>query len=274
MNNKMKKPIKISKNIFLKKFKRTSDNFNQKLIQYIEDPNDENIHDIRVSVRRLETAYKILPKSTREQSKIKNNIKQDRKFFKMNAKIRDFDIICANMTSKYPDRTLSLVQSLKNSRIEHIENANRLALKISRLPSLEIPKSALKESKLEKKYLKVLDCIVLNIQKNTIIALRDEEKIDELHMLRKDFKKLRYSLEFSSDKKTTFDVLKNLKNIQDMLGEIHDSDIIINYLKSIEQNSRYSDIISAETMERNKKYNTFVTFFRKYPKADNFGLKF
>ena len=270
----MKKSIKISKGIFLKKFKRISDNFNQKLGQYIVDSNDENIHDIRVLIRRLEAAYKILPKSARKQKKMKNHIKQAKEFFKMNARIRDFDIICANMESRYPDRTLDLVQSLKDSRIEHIENANRLALKISRLPRLEIPKSSLKESKLEKKYLKVLDDIVLNIQKNTIIALRDEKKINELHMLRKDFKKLRYSLEFASDKKATFEMLKNLKNIQDMLGEIHDSDIIINHLKSIEQNSRYSDIISAEVVERNKKYNTFATFFRKYPKAGNFGLKF
>ncbi|MGI0007602.1 MAG: CHAD domain-containing protein, partial [Nitrosotalea sp.] len=186
----------------------------------------------------------------------------------------DFDIICANMESKHPDKTQNLVQSLKDFRTEHIKNANRLALKISRLPSPKILKFTLKESKLEKKYLKVLDSIVLNIQKNTIIALRDEKKIDELHMLRKDFKKLRYSLELVSDKKTILETLKNLKNIQDMLGEIHDRDIIIDYLRSIEQNSRYSDIISTEMLERTKKYNEFVAFFKKYPKAGNFDLEF
>jgi len=95
-----------------------------------------------------------------------------------------------------------------------------------------------------------------------------------LHMLRKDFKKLRYSLELVSDKKTILETLANLKNIQDMLGEIHDKDIAIDYLKNIEQNSRYSDIISSEVLERTKKYNEFVAFFRKYPKAGNFDLKF
>ncbi len=269
----MKKSLKINKNIFCKKFKKIVGNFNQKLDKYMTDSNDENIHDIRVSIRRLETAYKILPKSVRKQKKMKKYVKQAKKLFKMNAKIRDFDIICANMESKYPDKTQSLVESLRDSRIEHIENANRLALKISRLSSPKIPKSALEESKLEKKYFKVLDSIMLNIQKNTIIALRDEKKIDELHMLRKDFKKLRYSLELVSDKKTIFEMLKNLTNIQDMLGEIHDIDITIDYLKNIEQNSRYSDIISTEAFERSKKYNEFVAFFRKYPKAGSFDLK-
>ncbi|MGI0075483.1 MAG: CHAD domain-containing protein, partial [Nitrosotalea sp.] len=183
------------------------------------------------------------------------------------------DIICANMESKYPDKTQNLVQFLKDSRHEHIKNANRLALKISCLLDPRVLKSTLKASKLEKKYLKVLDSTVLNIQKNTIIVLRDEKKIDELHMLRKDFKKLRYSLEIVSDKKITLKIL-NLKNIQDMLGEIHDSDIIIDHLRSIEDNSKNSDIISAEMLERAKKYNAFVTFFKKYPKTGNFDLKF
>ncbi|MDE1817087.1 MAG: CHAD domain-containing protein [Thaumarchaeota archaeon] len=269
----MKKSM-INKNTFLRKFKKISDNFCQKLEKYIADSNDENIHDIRVSIRRLETSYKILPKNIRKQKKMKSYLKQAKKLFKMNAQIRDFDIICANMESKYPDKTQDLVESLRDSRVKHIKNANRLAVKISCLPSPKILKSSLKESKLEKKYLKVLDSIMLNIQKNTIIALRDEKKIDELHMLRKDFKKLRYSLEILSDKKTISETLKNLKNIQDMLGEIHDKDMIIDYLRSIEKNSRYSDIISAEVLERTKKYNEFVAFFRKYPKASNFDLEF
>ncbi len=269
----MKKSM-ISKNTFLKKFKKISDNFCQKLEKYIVDSNDENIHDIRVSIRRLETSYKILPNNIRKQKKMKSYLKQAKKLFKMNAQIRDFDIICTNMESKYSDKTQNLVEALRDSRVEHIKNANRLAIKISRLSSPKILKSSLKESKLEKKYLKVLDIIMLNIQKNTIIALRDEKKIDELHMLRKDFKKLRYSLELVSDKKIIFETLKNLKNIQDMLGEIHDKDMIIDHLRSIEKNSRYSDIISAEVLERTKKYNEFVAFFRKYPKASNFDLEF
>ncbi len=270
----MKKLLVINKKTFLKKFKRILNNFNQELDKYITNPNDENIHDIRVSIRRLETSHRILPKSAQKQKKMINYMKQTKDLFKMNTRIRDFDIICANMESKHPDKTQNLVQSLKDSRIEHVRNANKLALKISHSSIPKILKSALRESKLEKKYRAVLDDIVLNIQKNTIIALRDEKKIDELHMLRKDFKKLRYSLEISSDKKPIVEILENLKKIQDMLGEIHDSDMIIEYLKSIGQSSTYSDIISAEVLERNKKYNAFITFFRKHPKVHNFDLKF
>lgn len=272
--SKMKKFSELNKKMFLKKFEKILDDFYQKLGEYTIDPNDGNIHDIRVSIRRLEATHKVLPKSTRKQEKIREYVKQAKELFKVNARIRDFDIICTNMESKYPDKTQDLVLALKNSRIEHIKNANRLALKVSRLHRPKIIKSVLKESKLEKRYLKVLDEIMLDIQKNAIIALGDEKKIDELHILRKDFKKLRYSLEIASDKKTTSDILKDLKNIQDMLGEIHDSDIIIDYLRNTEEKSKYSDIIEAEVLERSKKYNIFVSAFRKNPKSGNFVLQF
>ncbi|TRZ69811.1 MAG: CHAD domain-containing protein [Nitrosopumilaceae archaeon] len=259
----MKVSLDLDKKSFLKKFKKIQEIFYLKLQDYIKNPNDETIHDIRVTIRRLETAHKILPKNVRERGKITNYIKQVKILFKLNAKIRDFDIICAKMESKYHDKTQELVFTLKNSRMKKLYNANEIALKILHLSIPKISTNILKESKLNKRYFKVLDKIELNIQKNMIIALGDEKKIEELHMLRKDFKKLRYSFELASNKKKTVQILKSLRVIQDMLGEIHDSDIIIDYLRSIEQNSRYSNIIESEVLERKTKYDAFVLVFKK-----------
>ena len=267
----MKESLEMDKKLFLKKFEKIIDKFSRTLQDYIKNSNDENIHDIRVVVRRLETAYQVLPKSVRKSAKIKNYVKQAKLLFKLNAKIRDFDIICAKMESKYQDKTHEMVTSLKKSTIEKLQNANELALKIQDLSVPKIPTN-IKKSKLNKRYLKVLDRIELDIQKNTIIALADEKRIEELHMLRKDFKKLRYSLELISNKERTSQVLKNLKDIQDTLGHIHDSDIIIDYLSS-EQGSRYSDIIESEILERRSGYNAFVSAFKKRkPKTSNFNL--
>ncbi|MDE1814888.1 MAG: hypothetical protein KGI05_09545, partial [Thaumarchaeota archaeon] len=60
--------------------------------------------------------------------------------------------------------------------------------------------------------------------------------------------------------------------IQDVLGEIHDNDIIIDYLKSIDRDSKYSDIIAAEVLRRSKKYDAFVSTFKKNPEAIDFKL--
>ncbi|MDE1876173.1 MAG: CHAD domain-containing protein, partial [Thaumarchaeota archaeon] len=104
----MKKSM-INKNTFLRKFKKISDNFCQKLEKYIADSNDENIHDIRVSIRRLETSYRILPKNIRKQERIREYVKYAKKLFKINAKIRDYDIICANMELHHSNKTKDLV---------------------------------------------------------------------------------------------------------------------------------------------------------------------
>jgi CHAD domain-containing protein len=268
----MNQHIELNKNVFLKKFEKISENFYQKLNEYMSDPNDENIHDIRVSIRRLESAYQILPKSIRKKDKVRGYLRQAKKLFKLNATIRDFDIICTNMELRYPDKTVDLVSSLKNSRREYVKKANKLALKVSYLDIPKITKSDIKKSKLVKRHRKTIDNIILDIHKNSIISLGDETKINELHMLRKNFKKLRYLLELSSDKRTIQKILQSLKSIQDVLGEIHDMDIIIDHLRNIDQNSRYSDIIAIEVLNRNKKYSAFVTAFKKNSNAINLEL--
>lgn len=259
----MRESLELDKETFLKKFTKIQKRFYEKLQDYIKNPNDENIHDIRVSIRRLEAAHNIFPKNIREKEKNTNYIKQAKTLFKLNAKVRDFDIICTKMESKYPDKTNDLISILKNSRIEKLSSANDIALKILRLPIPKVSANTLKKSKLNKRYWKVLDKIELDIQKNTIIALADEKKIQELHMLRKDFKKIRYSLELAVDEAKIVRILNNLKKIQDILGEIHDSDVIIDHLRNIEQNSKYSYIIESEIFERRRKYQAFVSSFKK-----------
>ena len=267
----MKESLEIDKKIFLKKFKKIIAKFSDILQDYIKNPNDENIHDIRVTIRRLETAYEVLPKSVRKSEKMKNYVKQAKLLFKLNAKIRDYDIIYAKMESRYKDQTYDLVTVLRNSRIEKLHSANEVALKILNEATPKISDNMIKKSKLNIRYFKVLGKIELNIQKNTIIALGDEKKIEELHRLRKAFKKLRYSLELASNKGKTVQILKDLKKIQEMLGDIHDSDIIIDYIRNIEQNSKYLAIIESEVLERSKKYQAFViTFNKKRPKAGYF----
>ncbi|MFZ0184178.1 MAG: CHAD domain-containing protein [Nitrosotalea sp.] len=269
--NKINESLDFDRESFVGKFKKIQEKFYQQLQDYIKKPSDENIHDIRVAIRRLETAYKILPKNLRKKGKNTNYVKQAKTLFKLNAKIRDYDIICAKMESKYKDQTYDLVVSLKKSRIEKLHSANEIALKILHASTPKISVNMIKKSKLNKRYFKILGKIELNIQKNTIIALGDEKKIEELHMLRKDFKKLRYSFELASSKGKIVQILKNLKEIQDMLGDIHDSDIIIDNLRSIEQNSKYLGIIESEVLERRKKYNSFVDAFKKTkPKAGYF----
>jgi len=261
------KPLELEKKTYQRKFERILDTFCTKLRDYTIQQNDESIHDIRVAVRRLEVAYRILPKNIRKIPLIRNYLVQAKLLFKLNARIRDIDIICAKFETKYRNQTIDLVKGLKKQRIHRLQEANKVALKITHLDSLKIPWGEVKKTRLCKRYQKIIGEIKFNIQKNSAIALIDEKMIEELHRARKDFKKLRYSLELASTRKDV--ELRNLRQIQDILGEIHDFDIIIEYLKTFTHNSKLADIVESEILERRKKYNMFIASFSKL-KSDLF----
>ena len=263
----MKKSLELEKKVFQRKFEKLLNNFCVKLRDYSLQPNNENIHDIRVAVRRLENAHRILPKSIRRKKSIKNYIVHAKLLFKLNAHIRDIDIICAKFEIKYRDQTRNLVQDLQQQRISRLQEANKIASTLSHLDSLKIPWNEIKKTSLCKRYHKIIHAIILDIKKNSAIALSDEKKIEELHRVRKDFKKLRYSLELISNRKAV--ELRNLRQIQDILGEIHDYDIMINYLKSLTDKYQVVHVLESEISERRKKYNLFISSFSKM-KSDLF----
>ena len=54
---------------YLNKSERNIQRVNNKLDDYLKAPNEEHIHDIRTSIRRLRASYQSLPKSIRNKQK-------------------------------------------------------------------------------------------------------------------------------------------------------------------------------------------------------------
>ncbi|MGI0072782.1 MAG: CHAD domain-containing protein [Nitrosotalea sp.] len=241
----------------MKKFESIMERFAKKLDDYIRDPNEENIHDIRIAIRRIESAHIILPKKLRKKQEIQDYMAEIKMLFKINTQIRDFDIISEKLerhgTSKYSE----LVNYLKNKREIELKQAHRLANKLKNKPLPKIKKKDIVEPKLNKRFQKVFTKLIIEIQQNIPVVINDEKKIEELHKLRKDFKKLRYSIELTSDKITSTSV-KSLKKIQDSLGEVHDCDIMLDYLREVKGPNELSEVIRNEILERREKYQKFV----------------
>ena len=95
---------------------------------------------------------------------------------------------------------------------------------------------------------------------------KDKNKIKKLHELRKDCKKLRYLLELISDQDKDIEkTVKQLDDIQDILGEIHDCDATIMFLR--QQKKQYPGVknfINNESTIRNNKYEQFVNQYKNY----------
>jgi CHAD domain-containing protein len=229
----------------------------EKLDDYIEEPTEENIHDIRIAIRRLESAHRILPKKIRKKVEIQDYINEAKRLFKVNTQIRDFDIICEKLERRSASKYLELVNYMKNKRENELDVAHRLALKLKNAPIPKLKSKDVMGSKLNDRFQKIVTGLTTEIEQNIPIVTSDERKIEELHKLRKDFKKLRYSMELASDK-TTLKSVKNLKKIQDLLGEIHDCDIMLDYLREVKGPNELSQVIREEILERREKYKQFV----------------
>ena len=248
---------------YIKNFQKIVKKFINKLDEYLDDPIEENIHDIRIAIRRLEAAYRILPRKIRKQPNFQNYIDKSSILFKINTEIRDFDIITSKLDQQYFANPSSskLVSSLVIKRKSKIRDAHIVTAKLRSFLVPKITEKQLSESKLKNRFHKTVNKLNVRIKQNIPIVINDDKKIYELHKMRKDFKKLRYTIELSLRNTKTPLHIENLKKIQDTLGEIHDSDIMLDYLKNQKLTNEIADMIKQENMERSLKYKLFVKTF-------------
>jgi CHAD domain-containing protein len=261
-----------------------------RLDEYIKDPTEKNIHDIRTSIRRLEASYMASPKLIRKR-KIMEYVFKSKNLFKINSQIRDFDIILEKLTKEGQLTNLRLEifeRSIKKSRNRKLKDALFIACDLREIdiPNIDKYKNQydpfLLQKKLTKKYTKVVTKFAYKIKENIPIIISSSEKMEELHQVRKDTKKLRYLLELILNNRHKIDgnigknneidknnygndqniwnQIEKLKKIQDMLGNIHDYDITIAYLKQHDKQKNFVTVMNID-MQRKNKYEQFIRYY-------------
>lgn len=217
------------------------------------------MHDLRTTTRRMLAALQLLPKKLRSEKKIVEYETRLEKLMKSNARTRDLDIV----TDKIDKRNSSgefdtLLERLKKLRkyslqpgTEHrraLEADHRVPIRLKQLSGANLDE---RFQKLSKKY-------VSRIKKRLPVVLGSPDKKEQLHRLREDTRKLRYILDLG-DGKPLRKQSKILRLWQDVLGEIHDSDIFIEYLDQLKPFGEIGALLKDETVVRNGKYEKFRT---------------
>ena len=283
-------------NTFFDNFVHNIHKVDTRLDNYLADPNENNIHDIRTSVRRLESAFLACPKQMRKK-KTSQFVKEGKRLFKANSEVRDFDIILEKVSQEGQMNELQFEpfeKDIEENRGQSLEKAVSIAHNLRKLdvPHINIYNSGynleLLQNKLMLQYNRVVLEFLLNIEENIPIVINDSYRVDELHQVRKDSKKLRYLFEFLltekdkgkynidknnvdksnenkinnySNNQNIWNQIERLKKIQDILGNIHDYDITIAYLKR--QGKRKSFITEMNiSNHRMNKYKEFVNYFK------------
>ncbi len=282
-------PYSIDLYVFFDNYIHNIQKLDKRLDEYIKDPTEGIIHDIRTAIRRLEASYSASPKQIRKK-RIKKYVDNSKHLFKLNSEIRDFDIILEklNKEGQMDEQQIEILnKSIKRRKNRRLDKALSIAIELRKLnaPHLNNDNNlydrGIMQKKLIKRYNKIVDKFVCRMERNFPIVINNSEKIDELHEIRKDAKKLRYLLELgltnkdknkeniikngiinNNDQGNNLDVtflLDKLEKIQEMLGNIHDYDITTAYLKR----HNLHDFFIAENniaMIRQNKYKQFVQY--------------
>ena len=283
--------LSISSKHFLSRLETNVQRVDKRLNDYLKDPNENNIHDIRTAIRRLDASIGSLPKRERNKNRIRDYIITAKRLFQINSQIRDYDIINTKL-KKYSAATVytQLTDSLERRRKTKLANAIKIATSLRLLPVPYLTEADMVEKKLQRRYNKVVRRLSERIELNFPVVLTNMNKIVELHEMRKDCKKLRYMLELMPDhnnkethkmitelediqdmlgsihiqnNKETHKMITELDDIQDMLGSIHDNDTMIVYLKRVRHSKEITHILDNEITERNTKYEEFVQFCKR-----------
>lgn len=218
---------------------------------YLADPDNETkMHDVRTSVRRLDATFPLLPKKAR--SRYRRRIEKYREFLEVSSRTRDCDVIVGRVA------TLGALDTsdLEKEKKAELSKAIRLARSLQKLPPMRLPQDD------GKRIQKVARRLIGRIGKELPAVLSDS-KVEELHRLRKDFRKLRYIFETMSAEDRKKHMKKavgrsrdlGLKELQALLGLIHDSDVTIEYLHG---KSGAGQILKKEIRTRDQLYRTFV----------------
>jgi CHAD domain-containing protein len=167
----------------------------------------------------------VLPKNVRKKKKVRKYLRTCRRLFRSTTAIRDIDVVCQNVeTRSSSPRVLRAISKLHIEREQLIQNTRKLADDLEKISFPRFKKKELSSRAILKRKDKIIEGLIAKLQEELPIVAGDFRKIGELHDMRKECKKLRYTLElFPSHDNSVLTSL--MKNWQTILGTIRDIDI-------------------------------------------------
>ena len=259
----------IERRSYVKSFDKSKRTLAKSLMAYLKNPREDNVHDLRTSIRRMLVLYQLLPKKVRDTKQAIKYALQYDKLMRLNAKTRDIDIILAKISRQDHEGAYgSVIDDLRKARTSSLHPAQRLALSIRNSPTPKIRGRDLSNQGLEKRFKKIKEKLLARIDDRLPIVLENPAEKNELHLLREDSRRLRYVLELAKSRKVTKPVTV-LRSWQDTLGAIHDNDVFIQHFEDQKKSPAISSLVREEEVERRRTYENFRSMAKKLPKILN-----
>ncbi len=250
------KPASVSPALFAEEHRRTNERVARALRDYLGNPDEKNTRLLRASVRRLTTMLRVIPKRSRKKQ-MKQALDSGRKLLRVTSKVRDVDVIEGKLAMIPRDHTVELLlNNLSEEREEYVGDSMKAAW---RLFEQRKQKTDRKDFRGAQRWVRsTLIELDGEVSKALPTVVKNEGKIEELHSLRKQAKTFRYALELLPTTRGSVRTIEVLRSWQDVLGEIRDSDTVIEYLGRARQYRTVREALVAERALRHKRYRSFV----------------
>ena len=239
-------------------------NVSEKVKAYLKDPSEENVHDLRTSIRKLIATMDILPKKIRRSKDSKIYLEGYERLLKANAKIRDIDIVLSKLPSHGDDAAFSkLATKLMHMRDSLLKQARRAAASIKDGEFSPKPDDV-SASTIQKRFKKTASSLAKKLKKRLQVVRKDPKNIDEIHKLREDSRRLRFTLEMDNTAESS-KLLLVLESWQEALGVIRDSDIFISHFKDEKEPSMIKEAVDREKSSRKENFEKFLEIAKETP---------
>lgn len=204
-------------------------------------------------------ALQLLPKRERDEGNTVGYEARLEKLMKSNAKTRDLDIVISKVTQ----RNLSgdydgLLAQLETIRQSSLRPGLSQARGFYGDPKVPVRLKDLSSAGLQKRFDKLSRKYASRMEKRLPKVVSSPQEKEELHRLREDARKLRYIFDLGN-RKSLQEQLKMLRSWQKVLGEVHDSDIFIDYLGEREKSRETELLLHDEILVRNRNFEKFRT---------------
>lgn len=184
------------------------------------EQNADRVHSFRTTARRVQTLFEVLLTNPgRKQKKLLKTLNRIRK---RAGRVRDLDVQLSALRSLkvsfQPRRKTQLMQELLELRAQHEKDLRKLLTKSEVWELKKRLKQAAKTAKLES----IRDPLAEAKQILASAQVGSEDKEELLHRYRLAVKRARYTAEFAPKSADAIQLIRQLKRLQDALGNWHD----------------------------------------------------
>lgn len=254
----------VSPRDFLAIYDGALSNIRKGLARYVERRSFVDIHDVRAHIRRLDTAFALLPKPLRTERRMKAYFRKLDRFYKLNTETTDLEVVRRELSAlRHIGDSARLLTGETQERNLLTRGALRLAMDLLSRGPPTIRRLDVSKGKLTKRWARVVMEVTRRMDEDYPKVISDADRVAELHRLRRDSRRLRYLLMFVKRSKEVSDLGRLFVEVQDALGAIRDCDATIRFLGASGNPRTYQRASRRESSKRATLYTEFVLKFAR-----------